>query len=472
MAKKTVSKIDFRLILFYIILVGIGFMNLYSSDYYAGSTTDFLQTNYGKELVWIGISIVIAGLLLLVDSYVYFSLAYAFYLFILGLLFLVIVIGVATNGAQSWLGFGSIKIQPSEFAKVATALALAKFLSDNPLNSTFKSFAKLSILGIIIFIPVVFILLQPDVGSALVFFAFVFVLYREGLNGLWLLWMLVMIIVFVLALKVSMLYLLIALTVIYLFIQFLATKDKKLFFRLFIFFISFFSLFYFVNILLKLKLVFINIWIVTIVAFAFIGIYFFIRKRDNRAIVVILFLLSSIFVQFSTNYAFKKILKQHQRNRIEVLFDNTIDPRGIGYNLRQSKIAIGSGGFWGKGYLKGTQTKLNFVPAHDTDFVFCTLAEEWGLLGVTVYFIIYSVFLIFLIIKSEQQKSSFVRIYGYSVFSLFFFHFFVNIGMTIGLLPVIGIPLPFFSYGGSSMLAFTMLLFIFIKLDSQRNIKL
>lgn len=472
MAKKTVSKIDFRLILFYIILVGIGFMNLYSSDYYAGSTTDFLQTNYGKELVWIGISIVIAGLLLLVDSYVYFSLAYAFYLFILGLLFLVIVIGVATNGAQSWLGFGSIKIQPSEFAKVATALALAKFLSDNPLNSTFKSFAKLSILGIIIFIPVVFILLQPDVGSALVFFAFVFVLYREGLNGLWLLWMLVMIIVFVLALKVSMLYLLIALTVIYLFIQFLATKEKKLFFRLFIFFISFFSLFYFVNILLKLKLVFINIWIVSIVAFAFIGIYFFIRKRDNRAIVVILFLLSSIFVQFSTNYAFKKILKQHQRNRIEVLFDNTIDPRGIGYNLRQSKIAIGSGGFWGKGYLKGTQTKLNFVPAHDTDFVFCTLAEEWGLLGVTVYFIIYSVFLIFLIIKSEQQKSSFVRIYGYSVFSLFFFHFFVNIGMTIGLLPVIGIPLPFFSYGGSSMLAFTMLLFIFIKLDSQRNIKL
>lgn len=447
-------------------------MNLFSSDFNHENTISFLQTNYGKELVWIIVSIVVAGLLLLLDSYVYFSFAYAFYLFILGLLFLVIILGIATNGAQSWLGFGSVRLQPSEFAKVATALALAKFMTDNPLVFSFKKLSKLAILLLIIFIPVVFILLQPDVGSALVFFAFVFVLYREGLNGLWLLWILIMTIVFVLALKVSMLYLLIAFTIFYLIIQFLVTKDKKVFFRLFIFFISFLSFLYFISILLKLKLAFINIWLVSVVVLALVGIYFFIRKRDSKAIVVILFFLSSIFVQFSTNYAFKNILKQHHRNRIEVLFDNSIDPRGIGYNLRQSKIAIGSGGFWGKGYLKGTQTKLNFVPAHDTDFVFCTLAEEWGLLGVTVYFVIYSIFLFFLIIKSEHQKSSFVRIYGYSVFSIFFFHFFVNIGMTIGLLPVIGIPLPFFSYGGSSMLAFTMLLFIFIKLDSQKNIKL
>jgi len=472
MEKERASKIDYRFFIFYIILVGIGYMNLFSSDFYSGSQIGFFQTNYGKELVWIIISILIGGLLLLIDSYVFSSLAYIFYLFVLGLLVLVIILGIATNGSQSWLGFGSIRIQPSEFAKVATALTLAKYLTDNPLKFNFKESSKIFVLGLIIFIPVIFILLQPDVGSALVFFAFIFVLYREGLNGIWLIWIGAMTLVFVLALRVSMLYLLIGITLFYIVSLIFVMKEKRFFFNIFIFIVSSFSFFYFINILLKLEISLITVWLIsTLVSIAY-ALYLVIRKKEYSGLIVILFLLSSIVVQFSTNYAFKNVLKQHHRNRIEVLFDNSIDPQGIGYNLRQSKIAIGSGGFFGKGYLKGTQTKLNFVPAHDTDFVFCTLAEEWGLLGVIAYFLIFTIFLFFLIIKSEQQKSDFVRIYGYSVVSIFFFHFFVNIGMTIGLLPVIGIPLPFFSYGGSSMLAFTTLLFIFIKLDSQKHIKL
>jgi len=196
------------------------------------------------------------------------------------------------------------------------------------------------------------------------------------------------------------------------------------------------------------------------------------KQKEKLLRVLIVIFLYLIAVQFSTHIAFTKVLKPHQRNRIEVLFDENIDKQGIGYNLRQSKIAIGSGGFYGKGYLKGTQTKLNFVPEHNTDFIFCTLAEEWGFVGVVALFVLYAVFIIRIIIKAEQQLSDFSRIYGWSVASIFFFHFFVNIGMTIGILPVIGIPLPFLSYGGSAMLGFTVLLFIFIKLDSEKTLRI
>lgn len=192
---------------------------------------------------------------------------------------------------------------------------------------------------------------------------------------------------------------------------------------------------------------------------------------EKGVIIVQMFLVVSIFVQFTTHLTFTKVLQQHQRNRIEVLFDNSIDPHGIGYNLRQSKIAIGSGGFDGKGFLKGTQTKLDFVPEHNTDFIFCTVAEEWGFIGVMFLFLLYAALIIRIIFKSEQQVSVFSRVYGYSVASILFLHFFVNIGMTIGVLPVIGIPLPFFSYGGSAMLSFTVLLFIFIKLDYEKELK-
>ncbi len=453
-------------------MVIMGFANLYSSDYYPGQQIPFFATTYGKELIWIIISLVIGGILLLIDAYVYLSLAYIIYLIVIGLLVLVIAIGIATHGAQSWLGIGSIRIQPSEFAKYATALVLAKYLSEKKVEFNWRNIRHLFVIATILGLPVVLILLQPDVGSAMVFLAFLLVLYREGLSGWWLIWILAVVLVFVLSLKIPMLTLIIALTLIYLVVLFLVIRRKNIFYRIFIFSISFFVFFYFVDIFFKWQMQLLYIVLITALSTMIFSFLNFIRKREKHAVIATLFMLSLIFVQFSTDYAFKHILKPHHRNRIEVLFDNSIDPRGIGYNLRQSKIAIGSGGFWGKGYLKGTQTKLNFVPAHDTDFVFCTLAEEWGLLGVGVYFFIYALFLILLVIKSEKQKSDFTRIYGYSVASLFFFHFFVNIGMTIGLLPVIGIPLPFFSYGGSSMLTFTILLFTFIKLDSEKNIKL
>ncbi len=457
----------------YIVFITIGFLNLYSSDYISQQNgTSFFKTTYGMQFIWISASLIIVFVLMLIDTVAYSMLAYIIYAAIIGILFLVLILGDITNGAKSWFEIGSFKIQPTEFAKFATSLALARFVSMNELNFKLNNLLNTIVTFGIVFIPILLILLQPDVGSALVYFAFIFVLYREGLPAIWLWLIFISIIVFILALTMNpILLILISISVVLLFILF-SLDNKKHIFRIIISLASIFSVSYFLNLLFYLKLSLVVVIIFSLLIWTFYILYYFSKIRIVNFFVLLLFLWTAIIVQFSTDMAFHKILKPHQKNRIEVLFDESIDPQGVGYNLKQSKIAIGSGGLSGKGYLKGTQTKLNFVPEHNTDFIFCTLAEEWGFVGIVIVFILYGFFIIRIFYKAEQQISDFSRIYGYSVGSIFFLHFFVNIGMTIGLIPVIGIPLPFFSYGGSSMLGFSILLFIFIKLDTEKHLKI
>ncbi len=465
-------KIDWWLILLYVILVGFGFLNLYSSDYNQSAThIAFFQNTYGRQLLWILVGFALAIGILLIDAVAYSMFAYFIYVAVISILFFVFIFGVATHGARSWFVIGSFKIQPSEFAKFATALALARFISINGFDFSLKNWMNVLVTFSIILLPVALIMMQPDVGSAMVYSAFILVLYREGLPAIWLWIIFVVAVIFVLALILNQLLLLLVIITLSLFFMFFVLSNKKQIFRIVLSLISFFSLIYFLNLLLSFNYSLLTVIFISVVVWIIYSLIYFIKIAEKGILIVIFFMVVSIFVQFSTNIAFTKILKQHQRNRIEVLFNNSIDPQGIGYNLRQSKIAIGSGGFAGKGYLKGTQTKLNFVPEHNTDFIFCTVAEEWGFRGIIVLFIIYAAFIIRIIYKSEQQVSVFSRVYGYSVASIFFLHFFVNIGMTIGVLPVIGIPLPFFSYGGSAMLSFTILLFIFIKLDYEKELK-
>jgi rod shape determining protein RodA len=471
--KKNYKKYDWLLIIIYLILVIWGILNLYSSDYNAiKEGSKFLSTFYGKQLIWVLISLLIAGIILMIDSVAFSMFAYVIYLIVIGLLFAIFVFGVVTHGARSWFVLGPIKIQPSEFAKFATALALARFISVNGFNFNWKNWFNIFVTLIIIGFPVFLILLQPDVGSALVYTSFILVLYREGLPGKWLLLILTATIIFVLAIILPQMILLSGIILVTFVLLFFSLKNKKHFTRIILSFLTIFALLYFLKTLFSIKASFIYITLFTTVIWASYLLIYYTSRKEAGVPTVLLFMTVAIIMQFSTNITFTKILQQHQRNRIEVLFDNSIEPRGIGYNLRQSKIAIGSGGFTGKGYLKGTQTKLDFVPAHNSDFIFCTLAEEWGFVGTFILFALYAILIIRIIIKSEQQLSDFSRIYGYSVASIFLIHFTVNIGMTIGLLPVIGIPLPFFSYGGSAMIGFTILLFIFIKLDSQKELKI
>jgi len=448
-------------------------MNLYSSDFKPETANiGFFEHTYGKQLIWLAICLLIAFFIMQIDAVAFSMFSYILYIVVIGLLFLVLIIGAATHGAKSWFLIGSYKFQPVEFAKFATSLALAKFVSVNGFKFVFRNFVNIIVTFAIVFIPVILILLQPDVGSALVYFAFIFVLYREGFPGIFLFLILVLAIVFVSALLINQVLLLLIIIGLSSIFLYFALDQKNRIFTIIISFVSFFSVLYFLNVLFKLEYTLLKMLFVSSVVWTVFLFIYFIRKKNAQILIVTSFMLVSIIMQSVTDLAFNKILKPHQRNRIDVLFDNSIDPKGIGYNITQSKIAIGSGGFWGKGYLNGTQTKLNFVPEHNTDFIFCTIAEEWGFIGGFVLFLLFALLIIRIVMRAERQISVFSRIYGYSVASIFFIHFFVNVGMTLGLLPVIGIPLPFFSYGGSSMLGFTILLFIFIKLDTEKDLKL
>ena len=466
------SKIDWVLILLFVTIVGLGYMNLYSSDFKTDSDIGFFSNTYGRQLIWVGASLIIALFIMIVDSVVYSMLAYIIYVSVIGILVLVFIIGAATHGAKSWIEIGNLKIQPSELAKFATALALSKYLSTNSFRLRFKNAPNILITIAIIVTPIVLILIQPDVGSALVYIAFILVLFREGLPGIFLWLILFLVVVFVFSLLISPVLLMLIITSLALIAMYFTLNEKNEIIRIVIAATAIFSFLYFLNLLFSIDFKLLHVILTSIIVWSlYLTIYFF-RKRFYVIFIVIGFLFAGISMQLLTNYAFNEILQPHHRNRIDVLFDNSIDPKGIGYNLRQSKIAIGSGGWSGKGYLKGTQTKLNFVPEHNTDFIFCTVAEEWGFRGTFVLFILYGLLILRIIYKAERQISNFSRIYGYSVASILFFHFFVNIGMTMGLLPVIGIPLPFFSYGGSSMLGFSILLFIFIKLDTEKDLKI
>jgi rod shape determining protein RodA len=407
------QNIDWITVLIYLLLVLTGWVNIYAAVYNEdhSSMVDFSQ-RYGKQLVWIMASLVIAFVVILIDAKFFSTFAYLIYGLSLISLAAVLFAGTEIAGSRSWFQFGSIAIQPAEFAKFASCLAIAKYLST--FNVSLSRFRTRIIAFAIILLPAFLILMQNDTGSALVYASLILVLYREGLPGSILLTGIFMALLFVLALLIENLYIFIGLAVL-----------KAI-------------LLYFIN-----------------------------KSKKNILILISLFLIATAYI-YSVDYAFDKMLEPHQKKRIHVLIGLEADLRGAGYNVHQSKIAIGSGGFAGKGFLQGTQTKFNFVPEQDTDFIFCTIGEEWGYLGSVFVIGLFMVLLLRLIKLAERQKSEFSRIYGYGVASIIFFHVLVNIGMTIGLLPVIGIPLPFISYGGSSLWAFTILLFIFIRQDAHR----
>ena len=405
--------VDWFVILTYIVLCMIGWFNIHAAVYDPLNPTILdLDTNYGKQLIFIISAIIIGFTILLLDSKFFTTFSPIFYAITIILLILVLIIGRNVGGNQAWIPIGSFRLQPSEFAKFATSLLLARYLSSGTIKV--QEIRTQLVAAFIILLPTVLILLQPDAGSALTFSSLILLLYREGLSG------------YFLAIE-GLSILLFVLTVLY---------DK---------------------------------YIVLAGIIVCAGIIFYNYRKSKKMIKVTGFgVLFSILFIFSVDYAYNQILKPHQRNRIDLILGKVDDPRGIGYNLNQSKIAIGSGGIFGKGYLQGTQTKYNFVPEQSTDFIFCTVGEEWGFIGCLFVIGLYLFLLIRIINIAERQRSSFARIYGYGVASILFFHVFINIGMTIGLIPVIGIPLPFLSYGGSSLWSFTILLFILLKFDSNR----
>jgi rod shape determining protein RodA len=393
-------------------LVIAGWLNIYAAVYDENHSSIFdLSQRYGKQMLFVVGGLVVAMLVLLVDMRFFMNTAYLFYGLSIVLLLAVLVIGTRVAGQQAWIQIGGFSLQPAEIAKFATCLALAKYLSSSGVN--LKNVSSKFVSMVIIFFPPILILLQPDTGSALVFAAFILVLYREGLPA-WYIW------TGFAAITIFMLDLLLP------------------------------------------------FWIVLIILGIGAGVLIYLNKKTfkNIASAILLFVLAAGF-SYGSNYLFDK-LEPHQQDRINVLIGKEVDLRGVGYNVNQSKIAIGSGGITGKGYLQGTQTKFNFVPEQATDFIFCTVGEEWGFLGSTLILGLFLVLILRVIFLADRQRNIFAKIYGYGVAAILFFHLFVNVGMVIGLLPVIGIPLPFFSYGGSSLWAFTLLLFVFIKQDASR----
>jgi rod shape determining protein RodA len=408
------SQIDWVTIVLFYTLVIAGWLNIYASVYDEELQQNIfdMSINSGRQLVFIGATLLIITFILAVDFRFYDSLAYIIYGVIILMLIGVLLFAREINGARSWIEIGAFRLQPSELAKFDTALALAKYMISH--NFRLDKLKHQLIIAMIIGLPAVLTILQGDTGTALIFGAFVFVLFREGLSPILLIIGLGVAVIFILTLSVDHTALLIAVGVITLVVILLGPKTLK-----------------------RIS------WCV------------------GGALLVVITIES-------VDFGFNNILKPHQQNRIMVLLNPNIDPLGAGWNVTQSKIAIGSGGLDGKGFLNGTQTKFDFVPEQSTDFIFCTIGEEHGWMGSFILITLFIMLLLRIVALAERQKETFTRVYGYSVAAILFFHFTINIGMTIGLFPVIGIPLPFFSYGGSSLIAFTILLFILLKLDAHR----
>jgi len=407
------GNIDWLTVLLWVVLVFFGWLSVFSSssDENVSSIFDFSQ-RYGKQLIWIGMSVLLVIIIVIIDAKFFSTFSFVLYFITLALLIGVLLFGKTVAGSRSWFQLGSFAIQPAEFAKFTVALALAKYLSISNIDLYLM---KTRIYAIAIIItPAFLILLQNDTGSALVYFSFIIVLFREGLSGMIIIVGIIMTVLFILTLLFSEVIVIAALTLILVISMFLSKSILK-----------------------------------------------------NWKQVMVIFFLSTAFV-YSVNYTFDNVLEPHQKKRINVLLGIEEDLKGAGYNVNQSMIAIGSGGLTGKGFRKGMLTRYQFVPEQSTDFIFCTVGEEWGFAGVSVVILLFLTLFIRIVWLAERQRSVFSRIYGYGVVSILFFHFVINIGMTIGLAPVVGIPLPFFSYGGSSLWAFTILLFIFLKQDANR----
>ena len=459
--------VDWWLVACWVVLVLIGWANIYASIHSTDPSSIFdWGCRSGKQFVWIMTSIGIAGLILFViPPRVYEGLSVPIYLFVLLLLVAVIFLGIEVKGSRSWFAFGPVRFQPAEISKISTSLLLAAVMSQ--LGYRIGRFKDFVITALIILIPMGIIVLQSETGSALVYVGFIFMLYREGLSG-WLIFMVGMAILsFILTISVSPYVAILTLAGVASLCICLYSGRFKWWLILCV---PLLVLFAFVPKLFALVpwLAAVNpLWVllgVTLLSLPFVAFQAF-RERNTFTHLAIVSLLAGLLLVFSADFLFNDVLQDHQRKRIEVLLGMKEDPSGVGYNVNQSKIAIGSGGFFGKGYLGGTQTTYGFVPEQSTDFIFCTIGEEWGFFGCTLVILLY-VFLMWRIIHdAERSREAFTRIYGYCTACCIFMHLFINIGMTIGLMPVIGIPLPFLSYGGSSMWGFTAMLFIFIALD-------
>lgn len=470
--------LDWTTVIYFILLVLMGWISIYGASYefdYEGSILNFDQ-RAGKQFVWILTAFVLGGSILLLDYRMFNYFAYFIYVAIILLLILTIFIAPDIKGSRSWLVLGPVSFQPAELAKMATALALAKFMSQY--NYKIKVWKDLIPLVFIIILPFGLILLQKETGSALVFIAFLFMLYREGMKGIVLLLVALFIILFITVIRFSIipiandqgtLGMILAMGIILL-IQFgysyFYTNHRKEALILLLGIIGLTVISIVVNHWFKLNYDYIAMSITGLSAIYWLLIELF--KRYKKYGLLALITIASIGFCYTGDYLFNEILKEHQQVRIKVLLSMEDDPSGAGYNVNQSKIAIGSGGFLGKGFLNGTQTKLKYVPEQDTDFIFCTVGEEHGFIGSALVLIIYWLLLMRILMIAERQRESFHRIYAYCVASIFFFHLMINVGMVLGLMPVIGIPLPFFSYGGSSLWGFTIMLFILIRMDASR----
>ena len=480
------KSIDWSLVICYLLLILIGWVNIYASIHSTEPASIFdWSCRSGKQAVWIATSFVLAGIILFaLNPRVYEGLSVPIYLLTLGLLAAVIFLGIEVKGSRSWFEFGPIRFQPAEISKISTSLLLATVMSQ--LGYKIGRIRDFIITALIILVPMMIIVLQSETGSALVYVGFIFMLYREGLSG-WLIFMVGMaILLFILTLTASPFVAILTLVGV----ASLCTCLYSGMFRLWLLVVVPLIIFMAfvpsildaislkllgeeaiaaaseggnIPLLLKIKPIYILLGCIGIALP--ITSYQAFRRGNIFAHLSTLSMIAGIALVFSADFIFNNVLQDHQRKRIEVLLGMKEDPAGVGYNVNQSMIAIGSGGFSGKGFLNGTQTTYGFVPEQSTDFIFCTVGEEWGFLGSATVILLYIFLISRIVSNAEKSREAFTRIYGYCVACCIFMHLFINIGMTIGIMPVIGIPLPFVSYGGSSLWAFTIMLFIFIALD-------
>ena len=463
---KLFEGVDRWTVLLYVLIVLVGFVSITSASYDDGIASTFSFSHfYMKQLVWIGGAFAAAIIVLLIDASVYHKWAYLLYILGLLLLLSTLVVGREVNGAKAWFEFGSFRVQPVEFAKIATALALARVMS----TSTFSinRSGDLGKVGLVICLPLLIIILQNDTGSGIVLASLLFVLYREGLNK----WLCIPILLIAVLFIFSFLFTPMTLLVMLILVCTLSEAMMNRVWRSRIIYLASLAL---GTLVLYLAMFLITpgamdlyrcLLIITLVSLVGVAVYAFRSNLRNIFIMIGLFLLAMLFVP-TTDYIFNSVLKEHQQNRILSFLGLVSDPLGTDYNVNQAKIAIGSGGWFGKGFMQGTQIKYGFVPEKHTDFIFCTVGEEWGFVGTMFVLSLFCLLVLRLMRMGERQEEPFGRIYCYCVAAFLLFHLLVNIGMTIGLMPVMGIPLPFVSYGGSSLIAFTIMLFIAVRLDA------
>lgn len=458
------------MVLLYVALVGFGWANLYAANFNPETGVFFsVDAEYFKQLVWIGISIISVSIIMILDAKLYVEISTFVYIISIILLLVVLAVGKEVHGAKAWFELGPIRFQPVEFTKLGTALLIARFMSRY--NFQFTTANALKIGGILL-LPIALVLLQNDTGSALIFFTFLLPMFREGMSPHILLLGVVAAATAIASLLIGdewVMAIVLLVSAMVITVKFQNNNQHNFGIFAVLIGIGASAMTWGITLLLHKH---VELSVLFLIGAGVTTMFVLIRmvtRRFYRIFMVLVYMWAGLAMSFGTSFVFENVLIEHQRTRINILFGKEDDPLGAGYNVNQSLIAIGSGGFSGKGYLQGTQTKFNFVPKQSTDFIFCTVGEEWGFMGSFVLIGLYLLFFMRLISLAEKQHSAFSRVYGYCVASIFFFHFAVNISMTIGLMPVIGIPLPFFSYGGSSLWGFSILLFIFLKLDTNRN---